>query len=82
VLKLGKSVNPLQVYVAQPSTGKPEAAVILFPDVYGWDYNNTRIWADRLAKVRPALHATRFACGPLCMFSLTSPWFSVCTGNP
>lgn len=50
VLKLGNSVNPLQVYVAQPSTGKPEAAVILFPDVYGWDYNNTRIWADRLAK--------------------------------
>jgi hypothetical protein len=42
VMKLGGSVDPLRAYVAVPAGGKPEAAVLIFPDVYGWDFNNTR----------------------------------------
>ena len=35
--------------------GCPPAPILIAPrrrraDVYGWDFNNTRLWADKLAK--------------------------------
>lgn len=45
VAKLGG----LNAYVATPQ--KPtDLAVIIFTDIYGWEFNNTRMWADKLAK--------------------------------
>ncbi|GBF90484.1 hypothetical protein Rsub_03480 [Raphidocelis subcapitata] len=50
VVKFGSGASALPAYVAVPAGGKPEAAVVIFSDVYGWQLNNTRLFADRLAK--------------------------------
>lgn len=50
VTELGSGKDAIDAYVAVPSGGKPTAAVILFTDIKGWEFNNTRLWADRLAK--------------------------------
>jgi dienelactone hydrolase len=59
----GKTVTlgGLQAYLAEPAAAKganttaastkptPQAAVLLYSDIYGWRGNGTRQWADRLA---------------------------------
>jgi dienelactone hydrolase len=50
VAKLGG----LDVYISQEKA-KPSSAVILFTDIYGWKFNNTRVWSDRLAQDTGAL---------------------------
>ena len=44
-----KQIGGLDAYVAGDN-GSPKAAVILFSDVFGWALNNTRLWADSLAR--------------------------------
>jgi dienelactone hydrolase len=39
----------LDAYVVRPTTA-PRAAVVLYTDIYGWRFNNTRVWADKLAR--------------------------------
>jgi hypothetical protein len=47
---------PLDAYIAlPPGKAAPAAAVIIFTDIYGFGLNNTRLWADRLAKAGPFL---------------------------
>lgn len=50
-VKLGSGDAAVDAYlVLPPGVTKPEAAVVIFTDIYGWELNNTRLWADRLAK--------------------------------
>ncbi|KAI8469272.1 MAG: dienelactone hydrolase family-domain-containing protein [Monoraphidium minutum] len=50
VVTFGAGAAAVKAYVATPPGGKPQAAVILFTDIFGWDLPNIRLWADRLAK--------------------------------
>ncbi|GBF99533.1 alpha beta-hydrolase [Raphidocelis subcapitata] len=47
---LGSGNASMEAYVSEPPGAKPGAAVVLFSDIYGFGLNNTRLWADRLAK--------------------------------
>lgn len=49
--QLGREVKlgGLDAYVVRP-TAAPRAAVVLYTDIYGWRFNNTRVWADKLAR--------------------------------
>ncbi|KAF6253329.1 dienelactone hydrolase family-domain-containing protein [Scenedesmus sp. NREL 46B-D3] len=47
----GKEVKlaGLDAYVATPA-GPYKAAVLMIPDIYGWQTDGTRVWADNMAK--------------------------------
>lgn len=51
MVQLGSGNDTLNAYVVlPPDNPAPKAAVIIFTDIYGYELNNTRLWADRLAK--------------------------------
>jgi dienelactone hydrolase len=48
----GKEVtlHGLPTYVAEPPGGTPKSIIVIVPDAFGWDFINSRIIADRMAK--------------------------------
>lgn len=48
----------LDAYVATPA-GPYKAAVLMIPDIYGWQTDGTRVWADNMAKQVCTLAAVR-----------------------
>ena len=44
------TVHGLPTYISDPPAGQsPKSIVVIIPDAFGWDFNNSRILADKYA---------------------------------